>query len=302
MNPWAAVATSADGNFLCAVAGNESQPGGIFTLSNFPTVASGGAGDVATLQYVGNGVWQANSMNAARLTGTIALTNLPAGLVTNNQSGVVLNGTFSGNGSGLTSLTAANLTGTVSLNQLAGITGSQLAASVWQAATNLNGGNAALASNVVAGLSITNAFITNSVFAGNGGGLTNLNAAKLTGRISAVTNFPVTLVTNLLNSPGSLPLSNSFISHGGTLVIFTSGSGTIGSVTAMGMTIALDGTIIETNKIWCNVASAHMAFVPKTTVKNGVAAGSHTITLSSWNSTTTDANDSFNVTVQELPY
>ena len=41
-------------------------------------------------------------------------------------------------------------------------------------------GSAALASNVVAGIAITNAFITNSVFAGNGGGLTNLNASQLT--------------------------------------------------------------------------------------------------------------------------
>jgi hypothetical protein len=44
----------------------------------------------------------------------------------------------------------------------------------------LNGGNAALASNVVAGVTLTNAFITNSVFAGNGGGLSNLNASRLT--------------------------------------------------------------------------------------------------------------------------
>jgi len=39
------------------------------------------------------------------------------------------------------------------------------------------GGNAALATNVVSGINITNAFITNSFFAGNGGGLTNLQLA-----------------------------------------------------------------------------------------------------------------------------
>ena len=38
-----------------------------------------------------------------------------------------------------------------------------------------------LASNVVSGISITNAFITNSTFAGNGGWLTNLNAGQLSG-------------------------------------------------------------------------------------------------------------------------
>ena len=65
------------------------------------------------------------------------------------------------------------------LAQLSGITGGQLAAATWQQATNLNGGNAALASNVVSGIAITNAFITNSIFAGNGGGLTNVTAATL---------------------------------------------------------------------------------------------------------------------------
>jgi formylglycine-generating enzyme required for sulfatase activity len=80
----------------------------------------------------------------------------------------------------LTSLNANNLaSGTVPLGQLSGITGGQLAAATWQLATNLNGGNAALASNVVSGISITNAFITNSIFAGNGGGLTNVTAATL---------------------------------------------------------------------------------------------------------------------------
>ena len=84
-----------------------------------------------------------------------------------------LTGTFSGNGAGLTSLNASQLSsGTIPLAQLTGITSNQLEAATWQQATNLNGGNAALASNVVSGIAITNAFITNSVFAGNGAGLT----------------------------------------------------------------------------------------------------------------------------------
>ena len=78
---------------------------------------------------------------------------------------------FSGSGANLTSLNATILrVGTVPLAQLSGITSNQLAAATWQLATNLNGGNAALATNVVSGIAITNAFITNSVFAGNGGG------------------------------------------------------------------------------------------------------------------------------------
>jgi len=85
--------------------------------------------------------------------------------------------------------TAGNLSGTVPLSQLSGITSNQLNATTWQLATNLNGGRAAFASNVVSGINITNAYITNSIFAGNGSGLTNLNASQLSGTI-ANANLP----------------------------------------------------------------------------------------------------------------
>jgi len=117
------------------------------------------------------------NLSAGQLTGTLANGALPT---SPNFSGTVSAGTFSGSGANLTSLNANNLaSGTVPLGQLSGITGGQLAAATWQLATNLNGGNAVLASNVVSGISITNAFITNSIFAGNGGGLTNVTAATL---------------------------------------------------------------------------------------------------------------------------
>jgi formylglycine-generating enzyme required for sulfatase activity len=112
------------------------------------------------------------NLSAGQLTGTLANGALPT---SPNFSGTVSAGTFSGSGANLTSLNANNLaSGTVPLAQLSGITGSQLAAATWQLATNLNGGNAALASNVVSGISITNATIS-----GNGGGLTNVTAATL---------------------------------------------------------------------------------------------------------------------------
>ena len=114
---------------------------------------------------------------AAQLSGTVANGALPA---SPNFSGAVTATTFAGNGTNLTSLNANNLNGgTVPLARLSGITSSQLDAATWQLATNLNGGSAALASNVVSGISLTNAFITGSIFAGNGGGLTSLNAAQL---------------------------------------------------------------------------------------------------------------------------
>jgi hypothetical protein len=118
------------------------------------------------------------NLPAAQLSGT-----LPGSALPGNPSftGTVTAGSFAGSGTNLTGLNAGNLsTGTVPLAQLSGITSNQLDGATWQLATNVNGGNAALASNVVFGIAITNAFITNSVLAGNGGGLTGVNASQLT--------------------------------------------------------------------------------------------------------------------------
>ena len=51
----------------------------------------------------------ANSVAAANITGTLALGQLPAAVVTNSATGVVLGGSFSGNGSGLSALSANSL-------------------------------------------------------------------------------------------------------------------------------------------------------------------------------------------------
>ena len=121
----------------------------------------------------------AGSLSGNQFTSTnpVVLTN-----AANNLSGTFA-GSFSGNGSSLTSLNASQLAGgTVPLTALAGITSNQLDAATWFAATNRNGGNAALATNLVAGISITNAAIVNSTYAGNGGGLTNVNAVTLAGQ------------------------------------------------------------------------------------------------------------------------
>jgi hypothetical protein len=143
--------------------------------------------------FAGNGsglVGVASATNAAYLTGTNPADGNDWNLDTNGDfytsgdlSARSVSGSFTGNAGGLTNLNASQLTsGTVPLARLTGITSNQLDAATWQLATNLNGGFAALASNVVPGISITNASITNSFFAGNGGGLTNLNAAELSSR------------------------------------------------------------------------------------------------------------------------
>lgn len=150
---------------------------------------------------------RANSILATHITGAIPLSQLPVSVVTNRETGVTLSGRFSGDGSGLTGLNANNLaSGTVPLAQISGITSNQLSAATWKLATNLNGGNAALASNVVSGIKITNAIITNSVFAGNGGALTNIRAAALVGAISQA-SLPTVVITNKEAAEGVLPLA-----------------------------------------------------------------------------------------------
>ncbi|MBI5384885.1 MAG: tail fiber domain-containing protein [Verrucomicrobia bacterium] len=67
---------------------------------------AGAAGTAATAATAGS----ANSVSAANLTGTMALAQLPGAVLTNNQTGVTLSGTFSGTGSALTGLNAANIT------------------------------------------------------------------------------------------------------------------------------------------------------------------------------------------------
>jgi hypothetical protein len=117
------------------------------------------------------------TLPASQISGTLATNALPA---SPEFSGTVSADDFSGSGTNLTSLNADSLaTGTVPIGRLSGITSNQLDAATWQLATNLNGGNAVLASNLVSGVAITNAFITNSVFGGNGGGISNLNASQL---------------------------------------------------------------------------------------------------------------------------
>ncbi len=87
------------------------------------------------------------------LAGTISLAQLPGVLLTNNEANVILGGTFSGNGSGLTSLNASQLgSGVVPWAQLP----------------------AAIVTNNEANVTLS------GTFSGNGGGLTNLNASQLT--------------------------------------------------------------------------------------------------------------------------
>ncbi len=130
---------------------------------------------------------------ASQLTGTIEMTQLSSVILTNTETGVTLGGAFSGNGSGLTVLNPANLSaGTAAINISGNAATATSAISAGSATTAVTAttattaNTAELASNVVSGIRITNAFITNSIFAGNGGGLTNLNPANLSSGTAAI--------------------------------------------------------------------------------------------------------------------
>ena len=60
----------------------------------------------------------ANSVAASNIVGTVPLAQLPAQVVRNREGNVTLDGTFSGDGSGLTNLDVAQLTGGFPFNKI----------------------------------------------------------------------------------------------------------------------------------------------------------------------------------------
>jgi len=82
--------------------------GGLVTDTNIIRLGSGQTAAYLAGTMYGNGGGLTN-LNATNVTGTFAAAQLPASVVTNNETGVTLSGAFAGNGSGLTNVTAAAL-------------------------------------------------------------------------------------------------------------------------------------------------------------------------------------------------
>ena len=101
-------------------------------------------------------------------------------------------------------------------------------------------------------------------------------------------------VTQLFSAyPGGLTLtSSSFTTNGGTLLIFASGAGYSTGGGQIGMAINVDGVTKGYAKGYTE-ANIHKPFSANALTVTGIAAGSHTVSLSSWNSTNTDSNDFF---------
>ncbi|HXC35647.1 MAG TPA: hypothetical protein VNV43_07210 [Candidatus Acidoferrales bacterium] len=214
------------------------------------------------------------SVPAANLTGTVPLAQLPSTVVTNTETGVTLSGTFSGVGSGLTALNPANLSaGTAAINisgNAATATSATTAANATAAAT------ATLASNLASGATITSALVTNSSFAGNGGGLTNLAASQLNGSVpsASLTSVPAGNLTGtvplaqlptavLTNTETGVTLSGTFSgSFSGTTSLSAASISTNGSTSGQVLTSSGGATV------WANV-NPSLGGVP-TLVTNGL--------------------------------
>jgi hypothetical protein len=105
------------------------------------------------------------------------------------------------------------------------------------------------------------------------------------------------------NRPGPLPLSGTFTSSGGSLVITASGSGGCGLCGMLGMLVLIDGTVATESRIQSN-STQHQAFVPSTVTLTGIPAGTHTLSLRigpGAANTNTDDRDLFTATVEETP-
>src|ERR1039458_3513714 len=148
----------------------------------------------------------ASSVAAANIVGTVPLAQLPAAVVTNNETGANLTGTFTGNGGGLTNLPAASLTGAVA--------------------------DSLLSSNI-ARLNIPNTTVqataTPLVTAGFITGTTNLNGG------SGYTNNPLVTVTD---ATGSNAIITATISNGVVTSLAVQNAG-INYSAAARLTIAL---------------------------------------------------------------
>ena len=158
----------------------------------------------------------ASSSPAAGLVGTLNPSQLPAAVITNNSAGVTLAGTFTGSGSGLTSVNADQVDGQhgAFYQNAANLTSGTFADARLSANVPLLNTNQVFAgSNRFAGVvAMTNAANTIvGAFTGNGAALTNLSGAAIASGTVSMSRLPTGLVTN--NATG-INLTGSFSGNG----------------------------------------------------------------------------------------
>lgn len=158
-------------------------------------------------------------------------------------------------------------------------------------------------SDSVDGAAIKGSTDTGTAFWGVAGA--NGKAAKFEGNVEITGKlFSRMSSQSALMGGGPLPLTSSFASSGGTLMIFFSGSGFSNANEAhIGMYIKIDDQNVGAAEIFANNSYTHQSFMPGLVVLDDIGAGGHTIQLYKMTPfTETDSNDAFNVVVLELPY
>jgi hypothetical protein len=107
----------------------------------------------------------------------------------------------------------------------------------------------------------------------------------------------------VIDSNGPLPLTGTYNSKGGRLIISAAGSGWSGTATQLiGMQVFFGANAVGTAQVWTNEANSHKSFVSVFPVVYNVPRGPVTIKLDRLNAqTNTDQNDFYRVTVVELP-
>jgi len=107
----------------------------------------------------------------------------------------------------------------------------------------------------------------------------------------------------LSNATGPLPIDAGVTTHGGTLVVFASGSGkTSNAPGEVGMTILVDNVVRGAAACRVNQNDSHQPFVANALVVAGLGAGSHTIRFAAQAGTLTESHDRYSLTVMELPF
>jgi hypothetical protein len=105
------------------------------------------------------------------------------------------------------------------------------------------------------------------------------------------------------NGSQGFPLTGTYKSKGGTLLISASGSGSSRGFGKIGMTVSVDGAKKGTVWTYSNELNSHMAFVSATFVARNQPTGQLKIKLDNqdYPQTIIDDNDHFRVTVLEIP-
>ena len=116
-------------------------------------------------------------------------------------------------------------------------------------------------------------------------------------------NISAATVINANGGGAGFPITGTYTSKGGTLILYVSGSGFSGAANKIGMTVLVEGAKKGTVWSYTNEASSHKAFVPAALVVRNQPAGQLQIELDNagYPNTNIDQNDNFKVTVLEIP-